>query len=834
MRMIRMSEPMRGWYSRGATVGRRTASRYRATHAAGVRAAVHLLRLRTGPSADAAAVRAGDRPAPRGRGGAGTGAGARARRGAAVEPHAGGTSRPSAGSRRSRSVVRRPASARAATCRRSPGCTRRGRWSPAARSGRSRRSCAATSSTPSTRVAGSTTRCPTGRRASASTTTWRWPSPGPRRDGLRVLYVDLDVHHGDGVQAIHWADPGVLTLSIHESGRYLFPGTGGVGELGDGSRRRDRRSTCRWNRGPGRGLVWRPFAELAPRAGRRVRAGPDRVAARRRFARLGSARAPARDDDRDGRGGAAGRRASRTATPRGRWLATGGGGYDAYRVVPRSWSLVWLAGAHREVPAADPGRLARALGGGGGPLRTVAAAPRRSTMRPNAGSRRATTRRPPAEERSPATHGARPAPGRAAPARRWPGTAAGGTRRDARAASAIDASRSPARDPRRSRPPTDPRRRRRRDLGAARPSRRGSSHRPTRSAGHALVLAAIRDGRRSSRRRSTGTRSSGWRSPDRPTSRPAGAPGPRASPRRSGAGGSRRRRAGGLRLGRTARATPTIVAAVTARRARPGRAPRRRRRAPGSPGACWRAPGSASRRPMRRSVAPTRRRSTRSGAPGSGSRRDRLRPRRTTRRRATSSTYRLLEAMRPGGCPICAVRARSERATMDAIINERVLDIGFRADLERKQGFCRRHVAELLPTDRRETGGMLGSSMLLSAVIDRRIGVLRAAVGSRGRGLRVRLKARPRRGRRASPARRARRRSRPPSRGSPSARATPPGRRSWSRRRSASTTSCALWSRRAASPPSSPSRGRSWRASRTSGCGSTATPITRATTGSTS
>src|SRR5690242_2547992 len=55
-----------------------------------------------------------------------------------------------------------------------------------------------------------------------------------RRDGLRVLYVDLDVHHGDGVQAIHWNDPGVVTLSFHESGRYLFPGTGGVGELGVG------------------------------------------------------------------------------------------------------------------------------------------------------------------------------------------------------------------------------------------------------------------------------------------------------------------------------------------------------------------------------------------------------------------------------------------------------------------------------------------------------------------------------------------------------------------------------------------------------------------------
>ncbi len=101
---------------------------------------------------------------------------------------------------------------------------------------------------------------------------------------------------------------------------------------------------------------------------------------------------------------------------------------------------------------------------------------------------------------------------------------------------------------------------------------------------------------------------------------------------------------------------------------------------------------------------------------------------------------RLLEAMRLGGCPICAVRARSERATLDAIINERVLDIGFRAELERSQGFCRRHVAELLPTDRRETGGMLGSSMLLSAVIARRTADLDAAIGSRGRGLRARLK----------------------------------------------------------------------------------------------
>ncbi len=106
---------------------------------------------------------------------------------------------------------------------------------------------------------------------------------------------------------------------------------------------------------------------------------------------------------------------------------------------------------------------------------------------------------------------------------------------------------------------------------------------------------------------------------------------------------------------------------------------------------------------------------------------------------------RLIEAMRTPGCPVCAVRARSERATLDAIINERVLDIGFRAELERKHGFCRRHVAALVETDRRETGGILGSSILLGAVVDRRTGDLAAVIGSSGRTVRSRIRAARRR-----------------------------------------------------------------------------------------
>jgi len=49
----------------------------------------------------------------------------------------------------------------------------------------------------------------------------------------RVAYVDIDVHHGDGVQWMFYDDPHVLTCSIHESGRSLFPSTGWVEETGE-------------------------------------------------------------------------------------------------------------------------------------------------------------------------------------------------------------------------------------------------------------------------------------------------------------------------------------------------------------------------------------------------------------------------------------------------------------------------------------------------------------------------------------------------------------------------------------------------------------------------
>ena len=55
--------------------------------------------------------------------------------------------------------------------------------------------------------------------------------------GHRVAYVDIDAHHGDGVQEAFYNDERVLTISIHESGQWLFPGTGSVAEIGEGSGR---------------------------------------------------------------------------------------------------------------------------------------------------------------------------------------------------------------------------------------------------------------------------------------------------------------------------------------------------------------------------------------------------------------------------------------------------------------------------------------------------------------------------------------------------------------------------------------------------------------------
>jgi acetoin utilization protein AcuC len=173
-----------------------------------------------------------------------------------------------------------------------------------------------------------------------------------RRDGLRVMYIDLDVHHGDGVQALFWDDPGVITFSIHESGRYLFPGTGDADEVGEGVAAG---TSVNVPLSPYTGeTAWYSILEsFLPVLAAAF--GPDLIVSQHgadshawdplahlHVTTTAHGRAARLVDAVVHRYG------------RGRWLATGGGGYDAYRVVPRTWALTWLAGAHREARVSTP------------------------------------------------------------------------------------------------------------------------------------------------------------------------------------------------------------------------------------------------------------------------------------------------------------------------------------------------------------------------------------------------------------------------------------------------------------------------------------------------
>ena len=173
-----------------------------------------------------------------------------------------------------------------------------------------------------------------------------------RRAGLRVLYLDFDVHHGDGVEAIHATDPGVMTVSFHESGRYLFPGTGFAHDVG---RAEVAGTIVNVPFEPYAGEdAWLPAVRsLVPALAAAF--GPDLVVSQH------GADSHAWDplahlQVTTTAMGEAARLVDRVAHrwAGGRWLATGGGGYDAYRVVPRAWALTWLAGAHRDAPAETP------------------------------------------------------------------------------------------------------------------------------------------------------------------------------------------------------------------------------------------------------------------------------------------------------------------------------------------------------------------------------------------------------------------------------------------------------------------------------------------------
>jgi acetoin utilization protein AcuC len=169
--------------------------------------------------------------------------------------------------------------------------------------------------------------------------------------GHRVAYIDVDVHHGDGVEDIFYSDPDVLTISLHESGRYLFPGTGFPEDDGVGK-----------GKGAAVNLPFMPFTWDEPWLEGFEKVVPAML---RRFK-------PTVLVTQDGcdthyLDPLAHIAASTRIWPRvgrifhelahelceGRWLALGGGGYAIYEVVPRAWTLFFAEMVERPDLAED-------------------------------------------------------------------------------------------------------------------------------------------------------------------------------------------------------------------------------------------------------------------------------------------------------------------------------------------------------------------------------------------------------------------------------------------------------------------------------------------------
>ncbi|MFD1888076.1 acetoin utilization protein AcuC [Paenibacillus wenxiniae] len=158
--------------------------------------------------------------------------------------------------------------------------------------------------------------------------------------GAKVLYIDTDVHHGDGVEMSFYTDPNVFTYSIHETGKFLFPGTGRVEERGEGEG-----FGCTIN------VPVEPYTEddswleCFSNVLQKVLecARPDVIVSQHGcdahaldpLSHIHCSMRIYREMPK---------LIHRAAHDfcNGRWVALGGGGYDIWRVVPRAWSLLWL------------------------------------------------------------------------------------------------------------------------------------------------------------------------------------------------------------------------------------------------------------------------------------------------------------------------------------------------------------------------------------------------------------------------------------------------------------------------------------------------------------
>jgi acetoin utilization protein AcuC len=168
----------------------------------------------------------------------------------------------------------------------------------------------------------------------------------------RIAYVDIDVHHGDGVQAAFWNDPRVLTISLHEHPATLFPGTGLPTDTG-GPQAEGAAVNVAVPAGTADSAWLRAFHAVVPPLVREFR--PQILVSQHgcdthRTDPLANLQLTI-DGQRTAH--AAIHRLAHEVTD-GRWLLTGGGGYQLVQVVPRSWTHLLAEAAGRPIDPAAP------------------------------------------------------------------------------------------------------------------------------------------------------------------------------------------------------------------------------------------------------------------------------------------------------------------------------------------------------------------------------------------------------------------------------------------------------------------------------------------------
>jgi acetoin utilization protein AcuC len=165
----------------------------------------------------------------------------------------------------------------------------------------------------------------------------------------RIAYVDLDVHHGDGVQAAFWSDPRVLTVSVHQTPLTLFPGTGYAEETGDPEKAPGSAVNLALPNGTDDSGWLRAFDAVVP--------GVVRAFAPQILVTQCGCDTHHEDPMADLGLTVDGQRAAYKAMHElahevcdGKWLTLGGGGYGLVRCVPRAWTHLIAEAAGTPVP----------------------------------------------------------------------------------------------------------------------------------------------------------------------------------------------------------------------------------------------------------------------------------------------------------------------------------------------------------------------------------------------------------------------------------------------------------------------------------------------------